>query len=222
MTRMAISHNSHHNRPPLAPSPPLSGCCPPSSSSPIRMPIFVYAAPVTGTAAIALTLVAAVTETAAAAAAGVRGGVVGWALSGRYAVLVLYLALVPGIIGHTGFNTLLRCGGGEEGEEGVWGRVFYRLCRNPEVIAAAPYRLCGGASARCPNPTFPSPHTPPLQVSDPPISGSGLPTGASGRLPHRLGGGTSACPWLGGLCGRRRGAAGGRDGHGGGGGAGCG
>ena len=79
------------------------------------MPIFVYAAPVTGTAAIALTLVAAATETAAAVAAGVRGGVVGWALSGRYAALVVYLALVPGIIGHTGFNTLLRC---------VWGGLL--------------------------------------------------------------------------------------------------
>ena len=78
------------------------------------MPIFVYAAPVTGTAAMALTLVAAATETAAAMAAGVRGGMVGWALSGRYAALVVYLALVPGIIGHTGFNTLLRC---------VWGEV---------------------------------------------------------------------------------------------------
>ena len=133
MTCMAIGHNSDQACH-LSPCPPqtpetLTLADAPPPPPPIRMPIFVYAAPVTGTAAVALTLVAAVTETVAAAAAGVRGGVVGWALSGRYAALVVYLALVPGIIGHTGFNTLLRWGGGEEGEgmkaeDSVYGGSF--------------------------------------------------------------------------------------------------
>lgn len=35
-------------------------------------------------------------------------GSFGWLTSGRHAPWVLYLALGPGIVGHTGFNTLLR------------------------------------------------------------------------------------------------------------------
>ncbi len=35
-------------------------------------------------------------------------GSLGWLTSGRHTPWVLYLALGPGIVGHTGFNTLLR------------------------------------------------------------------------------------------------------------------
>lgn len=72
------------------------------------MPLFVYACPVTGTAALALTFAALVFEMSASVAAGVRGGVIGWLLNGKYAACVMYLAIVPGIVGHTGFNALLR------------------------------------------------------------------------------------------------------------------
>ncbi len=72
------------------------------------MPIFVYAFPVTAIAAALLTLAAAALEGPAATAAGVRGGVVGWLFSGKYCPLVIYLAVGPGIVGHTGFNTLLK------------------------------------------------------------------------------------------------------------------
>ena len=73
------------------------------------MPLFVYACPVTGAAALMLTLAALATESAAADSAGVRGGVLlGWVLKWEYAACVVYLALGPGIVGHTGFNALLR------------------------------------------------------------------------------------------------------------------
>ena len=70
------------------------------------MPIFVYAFPVTATSAVLLTLVALFTDRAQLFAAG-RDGVFGYFAS-RHWVWVAYLAVVPGLIGHTGFNTLLR------------------------------------------------------------------------------------------------------------------
>ena len=79
-------------------------CFPPAC----RMPIFIYAFPVTATAAALLSLAAALFEGATAEAAGVTGGVLGWLSSGTYCPLVLYLAVGPGIVGHTGFNTLLK------------------------------------------------------------------------------------------------------------------
>jgi|APGre2960657404_1045060.scaffolds.fasta_scaffold43907_3 drug/metabolite transporter (DMT)-like permease len=64
------------------------------------MPVFVYVAPVTGVAACGLTL--------AAAASGGVAGALGWLANGRYAAVVAYLAVCPGIVGHAGLNTLLR------------------------------------------------------------------------------------------------------------------
>jgi drug/metabolite transporter (DMT)-like permease len=69
------------------------------------MPLCCYAAPVTAVGAALLT--------AAAAAAGARpgaagaAGLFGWAASRRHGGLVLYLALGPGIVGHTGINAVL-------------------------------------------------------------------------------------------------------------------
>ncbi|GLC33755.1 hypothetical protein PLESTM_000107800 [Pleodorina starrii] len=81
------------------------------------MPIFVYAFPVTAAAALALTLGGLALEPVSLGGAG-SGGVFGWLVGGsgsrsgsrstHYGGWVLYLALGPGIVGHTGFNTLLR------------------------------------------------------------------------------------------------------------------
>eukprot|EP00887_Chlorella_sp_A99_P004332 scaffold15.g4332.t1 len=71
------------------------------------MPLFVYAFPVTALAAVELTTAGAALEGARFAAAGAHG-VFGWAASPHYLPLVLYLAVGPGIVGHTGFNSLLR------------------------------------------------------------------------------------------------------------------
>ncbi|GIM12972.1 hypothetical protein Vretimale_16154 [Volvox reticuliferus] len=71
------------------------------------MPIFVYAFPVTGIAALGLTLWGLALEPVTLTGSG-SGGVFGWLRSSHYAPWVLYLALGPGIVGHTGFNTLLR------------------------------------------------------------------------------------------------------------------
>ncbi|GIL68446.1 hypothetical protein Vafri_21721 [Volvox africanus] len=71
------------------------------------MPIFVYAFPVTGIAALGLTLGGLALEPVTLTGSG-SGGVFGWLRSGHYAPWVLYLALGPGLVGHTGFNTLLR------------------------------------------------------------------------------------------------------------------
>lgn len=70
------------------------------------MPLCVYAAPVTALAAAELSL-GALARGARPLAAG-AAGLFGWAGDRRYAPLVCYLALVPGIVGHTGFNALLR------------------------------------------------------------------------------------------------------------------
>lgn len=69
------------------------------------MPVFVYSAPVTALAALALSLTGLAAESRAL---GAPHGVFGWLASARYAPVVVYLGLVPGIIGHQGFNTVLR------------------------------------------------------------------------------------------------------------------
>lgn len=56
---------------------------------------------VTGLAAVLLSLCALLFEGASLAAGG-KHGVVGWVASGRYLPKVLWLGVVPGIVGHTG------------------------------------------------------------------------------------------------------------------------
>lgn len=56
---------------------------------------------VTGLAALLLTLTALLFEGASLVAAG-RHGVLGWAADLHYLPFVAYLAVVPGIVGHTG------------------------------------------------------------------------------------------------------------------------
>jgi drug/metabolite transporter (DMT)-like permease len=71
------------------------------------MPLFIYAAPVTLLAAFQLTLAAILVEGSKCFVSG-SGGVFGWAGSMHFLPFVLYLGLVPGIIGHTGINALLK------------------------------------------------------------------------------------------------------------------
>lgn len=71
------------------------------------MPIFVYALPVTFVSAVLLTLVALLVDKADIFARG-KGGIFGYVAS-WHGWWVLYLAMVPGLVGHTGLNTLLRC-----------------------------------------------------------------------------------------------------------------
>lgn len=69
------------------------------------IPLFLYASIVTLIAASELSLAAMIIESA-----GITGehGLLGWITSKRYAFLVVYLGLVPNLIGHTGVNALLK------------------------------------------------------------------------------------------------------------------
>lgn len=70
------------------------------------MPLFIYAAPVTLLGATELTI-AALAEGSRFLHSG-AGGLFGWAASLHYLPYVIYLGIVPGIIGHTGINALLK------------------------------------------------------------------------------------------------------------------
>ena len=70
------------------------------------MPLFLYAFPVTGIAAILLTIWAMVAEGATFTIEDM-GGAFGW-LSVTWFVYVAYLAFGPGLFGHTGINAVLR------------------------------------------------------------------------------------------------------------------
>ena len=71
------------------------------------MPLFLYAVPVNGVAAATLCTVGLVFEGALPWGAG-RRGVFGYLTDGRYAAVSIYLAIVPGIVGHTSFNAVLK------------------------------------------------------------------------------------------------------------------
>lgn len=72
------------------------------------MPIFIYASPVTLLAAVLLSGTAAIVEGGVSNDGTPHPGIFGWMTSSSHVYYVIYLALVPGIVGHTGFNTLLR------------------------------------------------------------------------------------------------------------------
>ena len=71
------------------------------------LPIFLYATPVTGFAALLLSTAALVVGEATWTGAG-NTGLFGWITDKAYLPKILYLAVIPGIIGHTGFNALLK------------------------------------------------------------------------------------------------------------------
>mmetsp|Transcript_32074 Transcript_32074/g.76227 ORF Transcript_32074/g.76227 Transcript_32074/m.76227 type:complete len:412 (-) Transcript_32074:512-1747(-) len=70
------------------------------------MPLFVYAATVTAVAAVLLMISAMVGESTGLFASG-TGGAFGW-IASHYWWKVVYLAAVPGVLGHTVFNSLLK------------------------------------------------------------------------------------------------------------------
>lgn len=78
------------------------------------LPIFLYATPVTGFAALLLSIAAFSFEqgqwfgSGGEAAQRRHQGVFGWLMDKSYLPKILYLAAVPGIIGHTGFNAVLK------------------------------------------------------------------------------------------------------------------
>lgn len=71
------------------------------------LPIFLYATPVTGFAALLLSIAALSAGQAQFLGVG-RQGLFGWLLDKSYLPKILYLAIVPGIVGHTGFNAVLK------------------------------------------------------------------------------------------------------------------
>lgn len=72
------------------------------------MPIFIYATAVTGGAAVLLTCAAMGWEHAGLLDTGSKG-LLGWATEPHYAWRVMYLAVGPGIVGHTGSMACRLC-----------------------------------------------------------------------------------------------------------------
>ena len=72
-----------------------------------QMPLFLYAFPVTAIAAILLTIHAVIAENATLDTAVVDASVFGWT-DVSWILLVAYLALGPGLAGHTGINASLK------------------------------------------------------------------------------------------------------------------
>lgn len=70
------------------------------------LPIFLYAVPVTGFAALLLSVSAVLSGQVTLTGKG-NTGLFGW-FSMAYLPKVVYLAVVPGIVGHTGFNAVLK------------------------------------------------------------------------------------------------------------------
>lgn len=81
-----------------------------TDGAPPPLPLCLYAAPVTTVAALLLTIAGFLLESPPSPAEGVFGWLLGSGGGGgapSYGLKVLYLALGPGIVGHTGFNFLL-------------------------------------------------------------------------------------------------------------------
>ncbi len=72
------------------------------------MPLFVYAFPVTLIAAIFLSISSFIAEGSVLSLNNPEISLFGWILDAKWFLLVLYLALGPGLIGHTGLNGILK------------------------------------------------------------------------------------------------------------------
>ncbi len=72
-----------------------------------HMPLFLYAFPVTAISAVLLTVHASIVEGATLDSAIVDNSVLGWT-DATWILLVGYLAIGPGLAGHTGINASLR------------------------------------------------------------------------------------------------------------------
>ena len=71
------------------------------------LPLFLYASPVTNFAAVLVSFAALMCHEATFVGSG-NSGLFGWSTDKSYMYKIVYLALVPGLIGHTGLNTLLK------------------------------------------------------------------------------------------------------------------
>ncbi|KDD74340.1 hypothetical protein H632_c1389p1 [Helicosporidium sp. ATCC 50920] len=71
------------------------------------MPVFVYACPVTLVGAVVLASSSLLFEPVSLLGRQ-EAGVFGWVWNFKMTLCVLYLSVVPGIVGHTGLNTLLK------------------------------------------------------------------------------------------------------------------
>ena len=71
------------------------------------LPIFLYATPVTGFAALLLSIAALTVGEVTLTGIG-NQGLFGCTFDKLYLPNILYLAVIPGIVGHTGFNAVLK------------------------------------------------------------------------------------------------------------------
>lgn len=71
------------------------------------LPLFLYASPVTNFAAVLVSLAALMCHEATVMGSG-SSGLFGWGTAKSYVYKIVYLAFIPGLIGHTGLNALLR------------------------------------------------------------------------------------------------------------------
>lgn len=71
------------------------------------LPLFLYASPVTNFAAFLVSFAAIMCHEATFASPG-KAGLFGWTTDKSYLYKIVYLAIVPGLIGHTGLNALLK------------------------------------------------------------------------------------------------------------------
>lgn len=71
------------------------------------LPLFLYASPVTNFGALLVSAAALMCHEASFAGSG-NDGLFGWTTEKSYLYKIVYLAFVPGLIGHTGLNALLK------------------------------------------------------------------------------------------------------------------
>lgn len=71
------------------------------------LPLFLYASPVTNFAAVLVSFAALMCHEATVMGSG-SSGLFGWGTAKSYVYKILYLAFIPGLIGHTGLNALLK------------------------------------------------------------------------------------------------------------------
>lgn len=71
------------------------------------LPLFLYASPVTNFAAVLVSFAALMCHEATVMGSG-SSGLFGWGTAKSYVYKIVYLAFIPGLIGHTGLNALLK------------------------------------------------------------------------------------------------------------------
>ena len=72
------------------------------------MPLFIYAFPVTFIAAVLLSISSIFGEGSTVSMSNPDVSLFGWLLSSKWTILIFYLAIGPGLVGHTGLNGVLK------------------------------------------------------------------------------------------------------------------